>query len=101
MIPETEAQARRRVAGYRTGRDLGATLRARRMELDLTQRDVEHATDARGLRITAAALCRIELGARYPTLKTLEVLAGVYRIRLIIEPSITRIERIGPVLKNR
>jgi hypothetical protein len=55
----------------------------------VSQREVADATD--GV-VSAAGLCRIELGQRYPTLRSLEALSVALGIRLVVARGRTRVE---------
>jgi len=66
---------------------LGSELRAIRETRGLTVRDLAERAD-----VSPEAVSAIERGARYPNLRTLEQIAEVLRIRIIIGPSETVIE---------
>jgi transcriptional regulator with XRE-family HTH domain len=90
-----DKQSQERVASYRSGTWIGQAIRARRLTLGLSLRDVadrvEAATTALGDRpnIGAAGLSRVENGYRYPSLRTLEALAGALEMTFTITPDDT------------
>jgi transcriptional regulator with XRE-family HTH domain len=68
---------------------LGGELRLLRERQGLSLREV-----ARQAQISPEALSSIESGKRYPSLRTLEALAGALRIQVIIGPEETTIEPV-------
>jgi len=77
---------------------LGAQLLRIREHLGLTQREVARRTEGA---LHAAGLSRIESGDRYPSLRTLETLAAVYEMGVIIGPTRTFVVIDSTVLLDR
>lgn len=66
-----------------SGDDLGPALARRRSELGLSLREVSRRSAGA---LSDTGLYRIEAGLRYPTLRSLQALADVYRVRIVVEP---------------
>jgi transcriptional regulator with XRE-family HTH domain len=68
---------------------IGRDLKRAREQVGLSQRAAAEAT---GGVLSPAGLSRIEAGARYPTLRTLEALSSALGIRVTVERGRARIE---------
>jgi len=78
----------RRRNGNRVSPEIGEQLRERREQLGLSQRDVADRTDGQ---LSYAAMSRIETGARYPTLHTLEYLCQALHCVIVIDETGTTV----------
>jgi transcriptional regulator with XRE-family HTH domain len=67
---------------------LGKDLRHARKEVGLGVRELARITE-----LSPEAISAIERGHRYPSLQTLETLVGPLRIRIVIGPDETIVER--------
>ena len=84
--------ARRPPPHLRRTPDLGTLLRERRIELQLSLREV---SDLTGGGISASALSRLEASHRYPSLYTLEYLAEALTITITVDRTGTTIDWKG------
>lgn len=76
-------------------REFGRKLAGRRRELGLSLRAAAGRTQGS---LSDTGLYRIEAGLRYPNLRSLEVLADVYGIRIVVEPGHrVGIEPVAPI----